>query len=337
MQVVVVDARREALRRRRRSHHPRARPAPSPRSSPQRSPGRPSPRPPPPEPRAKRPGMAAGRMLGTPKREHRSPTCGLQPRAAAGRTRRVRRRGPPPPPEAATAPPSGSRIQPRSAVRGDGRQHPAGHHAREQGVEPGPRTQVPRSRGLEPHRATGHPGTRSTVAHGRTRAAAPTAPARSRPASASRSSDPRDGGLAPRRRRPDCLTPCARSSHQPGEGAHLAGNRSGSSKAASGRRPPPFQYRCGTPPRPAAANAGSLGNRSGRPRRRRRPRGRRTFRMLSQYSRAEDAPVRGQPVEHQVVQQLVAGERLAMPSQSVHARNFSTIHAHSAAGESTRP
>jgi NAD(P)-dependent dehydrogenase (short-subunit alcohol dehydrogenase family) len=45
-----------------------------------------------------------------------------------------------------------------------------------------------------------------------------------------------------------------------------------------------------------------------------------------------------QPVEHHVVEQLVAGEDvLGVPSQSVHAQNFSTIHAHCAAGESTRP
>ena len=59
---------------------------------------------------------------------------------------------------------------------------------------------------------------------------------------------------------------------------------------------------------------------------------------LSQYRRADDAPVAGQPVEHHVVEHLVAAiAESGVPSLSVHAQNFSMIQAHCPAGESTSP
>ena len=62
------------------------------------------------------------------------------------------------------------------------------------------------------------------------------------------------------------------------------------------------------------------------------------FRKLSQYSRAEDAPVPGSQYSMMLSSissrvSTVAGS----PSQSVQAQNFSTIQAHWPAGESTRP
>ena len=62
------------------------------------------------------------------------------------------------------------------------------------------------------------------------------------------------------------------------------------------------------------------------------------LRKLSQYSRAADAPVPGSQYSMMLSSissrvSTVAGS----PSQSVQAQNFSTIQAHSAAGESTRP
>src|SRR5205085_10159718 len=61
-------------------------------------------------------------------------------------------------------------------------------------------------------------------------------------------------------------------------------------------------------------------------------------RKLSQYMRADDAPVPG--IQYSMT--LSSSSSLdkmfsGWPLQSVHAQNFSTIHAHWAAGESTSP
>ncbi|HEX4623497.1 MAG TPA: hypothetical protein VH231_03525 [Solirubrobacteraceae bacterium] len=61
-----------------------------------------------------------------------------------------------------------------------------------------------------------------------------------------------------------------------------------------------------------------------------------TVRMLSQYSRAAEAPLRGSQYSMMLSStssRVTTDSR--SPSQSVQAWNFSTIHAHSAAGEST--
>jgi hypothetical protein len=59
---------------------------------------------------------------------------------------------------------------------------------------------------------------------------------------------------------------------------------------------------------------------------------------LSQYSRAEDAPVAGSQWSITLSSNSSRVSAFSgWPSQSVQAQNFSTIHAHCAAGESTSP
>ena len=60
--------------------------------------------------------------------------------------------------------------------------------------------------------------------------------------------------------------------------------------------------------------------------------------MLSQYSRADDAPVA--VTQYSITLSSISSRLSAFsgwPSQSVHDQNFSTIQASCAAGESTSP
>lgn len=60
-----------------------------------------------------------------------------------------------------------------------------------------------------------------------------------------------------------------------------------------------------------------------------------TWRKLSQYNLAEDAPVPGS--QYSITLSSRRSRVSTSSGRSVHERYFSTIHAHNAAGESTSP